>query len=153
MEIIETNSFTPEQREAIFHLWENEYPSQLAFTDYTHLDNYFGDFSGQRHLFAVDDAGIAGWAFTFIRERERWFAIIVDGRARNKRVGSTLIDALKQRVTSLNGWVTDHDRYTRTDGMPYVSPVGFYLKHGFTLHPTTRLETERLSAAKITWQQ
>lgn len=153
MHIIQTNRHTDAQRDAIFRLWNNEYPVQLAFDNMTHLDDYFGDLSGQAHFFAMDDGGdIIGWAFTFIRDDDQWFAIIVDGGQHKKGVGTLLIKTLQLTVPKLSGWVTDHDRYIKRDGMPYVSPVGFYMKNGFTLHTNIRLETERLSGAKITWE-
>jgi GNAT superfamily N-acetyltransferase len=152
MRIINSATLTLPQKQAIFRLWNNEYPAQLAHAHMDELDKYLDKLGDQRHYFAFDrDNNILGWAFTFERENQKWFAIIVDRTTQGKGAGSLLLQKLMETATTLNGWVTDHYSYTRTDGSPYPSPLGFYEKYGFTVCNDTRLETEKLSAVKIAW--
>ena len=152
MKIIETRRPSEAEKKTIYRLWNEEYPRQLMYTAAGELDTYLDNLTDQRHYFAVDtNEHIIGWAFTFERSAEKWFAIIVASSDHEKGVGSLLLNALKQNETMLNGWVTDHDRYLKQDGSPYPSPLAFYLKNGFTVCEGIRLEIEKLSAAKITW--
>lgn len=154
MKIIVTNNPSAPQKAAIYYLWNNEYPRQLAFHHYDELEGYLTTLSDQHHYFVADNAGrICGWAVVFERENERWFAIIIDGAWHRKGVGAKLLAALKETETELNGWVTDHDRYTRQDGTAYPSPLTFYCKNGFVVCAETRLETEKLNAVKIRWNR
>ncbi len=150
-----TITSTPHNRHKldIFRLWNNEYPAQLGFADMAALDVYLNNLGNPIHYFATNDNNsIIGWAFTFEREGETWFAIIVDSTMQGKGVGSQLLHSLKANTSLLNGWVTDHYRYSKQNGQPYLSPFQFYLKNGFTVCHEIRLEIPVLSAVKITWQ-
>ncbi len=150
--IASTASPTAEQKDAILRLWNNEYPQQLQYADMAGLDTYLANLHNQCHYFAVDESdAITGWAFSFDRDNEKWFAVIVDSLVQRKGVGSLLLGALKQEENLLNGWVTDHCRYLKADGTTYLSPMQFYLKNGFTVCAGVRLEVEKLSAVKIQW--
>jgi len=151
MTITTTHTPTPAQKQSIYHLWNNEYPAQLAYADITGIDQYLLNLNNQRHYFVADNDNVVGWAFTFEREAEKWFAIIVDSTTQRKGVGTMLMDALKEQEPILNGWVTDHDRYKLLNGAPYPSPLSFYLKNGFEVCGDVRLETDKLSAIKIRW--
>ena len=39
----------------------------------------------------------------------------------------------------------------RENGEPYISPMSFYLKHGFEILQNERIETEMIQAVKIKW--
>lgn len=152
MKITEAIFLDAAQKKAIYRLWNNEYPSQLGYSTLAELDVYLENLKDPHHYFAANEADdIVGWAFSFEREGERWFAIIVDSTVHRSGVGTALLNTLKEHVTALNGWVTDHDKYVKADGSPYPSPMGFYLKNGFVVCEGIRLEFEKLSAAKIWW--
>ncbi len=153
MNILKTSSPDSDQKQAIFSLWNDEYPAQLQFADLAALDGYLHNLGNPVHYFATNETNtIIGWAFTFEREGETWFAIIVAGAAQGKGIGSNLLNVLKENTTLLNGWVTDHYRYTKQNGQPYLSPFLFYIKSGFTAVTDIRLETPLLSAVKINWK-
>jgi GNAT superfamily N-acetyltransferase len=154
MDIVNTTQPSEQQKEAICTLWNNEYPAQLAFADMIGVNGYLDNLIEQDHFFAIDDYGsIIGWAFSFVRDGERWFAIIVDGKMQGKRLGTRLLNKLKEKEALLNGWVTDHNRYVRQDGTAYPPPLAFYLKNGFEVCNDVRLEVEKLSAVKIKWDK
>jgi GNAT superfamily N-acetyltransferase len=152
MQIVQTHNLTQGQKAAIYKLWNNEYPAQLGYENMAGLDAYLGNLNNPQHYFAIDGGdAIMGWAFSFVRENEKWFAIIVDSTLQKKGLGTSLLHALKENEPVLNGWVTDHYRYVRADGAVYLSPMQFYLKNGFTICRDTRLEFDKLSAVKIQW--
>src|ERR1043165_9217088 len=128
-------SFSPQleerEKEAILALWNNEYPAQLRYPDMSGLDAYLDNLSNPKHYFAKKENQMAGWAFSFTREEDTWFAIIVDLAYQGGKLGTSLLSALKQHETILNGWVTDHDRYVKADGSSYRSPLAFYQKMVF----------------------
>jgi GNAT superfamily N-acetyltransferase len=151
--IVRSGSLGPEQKEVILRLWNDEYPSQLFYQSMTELEAYLSNLNNASHYFAIGEECAIGWAFSFVREQEIWFAIIVDSRCHKNGIGTLLLDALKQDNEVLNGWVTDHDRYMKTSGARYWSPLVFYRKNSFEVLHNTRLEIEKLSAVKIRWQR
>jgi len=153
MAIIRTTQLTDAQREAIFRLWNNEYPSQLVYSHLGELDAYLAALMSPNHYFVLAaDTQIVGWAFAFTRDNERWFAIIVDSSVQRSGVGTSLLTRLKQDESTLTGWTTDHDNYLRCDGAAYRSPIEFYRKNGFSTLNDMQLNTEKLSAVAIKWE-
>jgi hypothetical protein len=56
-----------------------------------------------------------GWAFSFARNNEKGFAIIISEKIQSQCFGSKLLNKLKQKEAELNGWVIDHNNdLTRT---------------------------------------
>ncbi len=153
VQIIETAFLSGEQKEKIIQLWNREYPAKLAVTG-EGFDLYFQNLSSPKHFLLYDIGDeIAGWAFSFDRDGDRWFSIIVESQSQGQGLGKILLDVLKENETQLNGWVIDHDRDTKTDGRPYISPLEFYLKNGFQICTEARYESNELSAAKIQWNR
>ena len=154
MKFIETHTVDLNQKQAIFNLWNNEYPHQLKFSELSGVDNYLNALSDPTHYFAINENDeIIGWAFIFKRENENWFAMIIDHSEHKKGVGTQLINLLKQKNTILNGWVIDHNNYKKVNDEQYPSPLDFYTKNDFVICRDIRLEIEILSAVKITWHK
>lgn len=152
MKIVYTQRLTLEQRTAIFHLWNNEYPGHLNYRDLNALDIYLSNLPGAKHYLYINaEQQILGWAFKFTRDIDTWFAIILDSQVHRQGIGSYLLDKLKDDETKLNGWVVDHSNYLKLDGAIYVSPLPFYVKNAFEVSNEVRMETPRLSAIKICW--
>jgi GNAT superfamily N-acetyltransferase len=152
MLIRETKTPNTIQKKAIINLWNNEYPEQLAFAKPEGLDAYLAGIADAAHYFLIDvHDHIHGWAVTFERNDERWFAMILDKAIQHQGFGSLLMNKLKETDPLLNGWVIDHDTYIKSDKSKYISPLPFYIKHQFNIHSDIRLETPTLSAVKIQW--
>ncbi|MES2382680.1 MAG: GNAT family N-acetyltransferase [Bacteroidota bacterium] len=152
MEIIETTELSADQQNAALLLWNNEYPVKLRYHNMAEFTIYLEGLQQVHHFFLVDALqNIAGWAFAFTRNDERWFAIILDSSIHQKGYGSMLLNKLKEKEPILNGWVIDHDRDFKLNGEKYVSPLPFYLKNNFVTHPDIRIDAEKLSAVKIKW--
>jgi hypothetical protein len=154
MKVIEITYLTPEQREVIYRLWNQEYPEKLTYKSLADFDSYLINLIETNHLLLVDDFGdIEGWAVTFTRENERWFVIILDIKVHGQGKGTLLLNRLKEKEYKLCGWVIDHDNDKKHDGASYKSPLKFYEKNGFIIYSDTRVETEKLSAVKVVWER
>lgn len=153
MKIVLVKELSLSQKEAVLRIWNEEYGEKQEKT-MEGYEEYLGKLGNVQHFLMFDEAdALFGWAATFDREGERWFAIIMDGSVQGKGYGRQLLNALKEHEPILNGWVTDHGRDVKRNGLPYKSPIGFYLKNGFEVLSDVRLETEELSAVKIWWEK
>ena len=152
MEIIEKEILSIEEKEVLRVLWNNEYPARLHLKTLEDFDLYLNGLSNTKHYLLFDDLNkIIGWTFTFLREGEDWFAIILDSKIQGKGNGSLLINEIKKKNTSLNGWVIDNENEVKQNNEFYKSPMPFYIKQGFTILTETRIENEKMSAVKINW--
>jgi hypothetical protein len=151
MKTLITKELNNEQLKQIMTLWNKEYPEQLAYQELSEFRSYLNGLVNATHYLMTEDHGlIKAWAFTFTREAERWFAILLDSSIQYQGYGTSLINTLKTTEQILCGWVTDHNRYLKKDQTKYRSPIDFYLKNDFTICDQ-RLETDNLSAVKIQW--
>jgi hypothetical protein len=148
--VVHTHQLDPVQKTGVYRLWNTEYPAQLAFADLSEFEVYLMALHQQDHYVLETAGAIVGWAFSFLREEEKWFAIILSQQVQRQGMGTTLLNILKSKEDKLAGWVIDQNNYTRADNEPYISPLGFYLKNGFETGPA-RLETPKLSAVRIYW--
>ena len=152
MKITKTENLSETQKQRIVELWNAEYPAQLQHSGVDSLDEYLSKLGNPEHyLLADDNENIKGWLACFVRDEEKWFAMIVDGSEQKKGYGSMLLNAVKEFETEINGWATDHEKYDKASGETYRSPVGFYEKNDFEILPDVRLESETMSAVKIKW--
>jgi GNAT superfamily N-acetyltransferase len=154
MTIIQTPFLSPEQKEVVCVLWNKEYPKQLNYKVEAEFENYLNGLNQTNHYLGMgDDGKIEAWAITFLRESERWFAIILDEKIQGKGKGTLLLEKLKMEEETLNGWVIDHDNDCKQSGAAYKSPLRFYEINGFTVCAETRVDNEKISAVKIIWKR
>lgn len=125
---------------------------KLCYNSVADFDIYLSKLSDQKHYILNDqhDALLA-WAVDFTRDAEKWFAIIVTSDFHAKGLGIKLLNAIKQNNPLLNAWVIDHDTDLKLNGTVYKSPLAFYVKNGFEVLDTTRLNTDMIKAVKIRW--
>jgi len=142
----------PSQRIQVIDLWNAEYPKQMAFQNPDQFDEYLYNLQRVHHLLLInDDHHISGWAITFEREEDIWFALIIEGNLQGMGYGKRILNHLKEKEPVLNAWVIDHDRDQKQNGQAYQSPLSFYIKNGFETVPEIRLELGNISAVKIRW--
>jgi GNAT superfamily N-acetyltransferase len=152
MTIIQTEILNSIQKEAVFKLWNSEYPEKLNYETLTQLDDYLKLLLDQNHYILQDEnQDITGWCFTFLRNSERWFAIIIASKFQGKGFGKLLLNAIKKDEKILNGWVSDHNNDFKINGEIYKSPLAFYLKNGFQIVDNEFIRNEKISAIKIFW--
>jgi GNAT superfamily N-acetyltransferase len=153
MQLIETTTLSTEQKLSIYQLWNREYPARLSHKDVSDFERYLNSLQDWQHYLLWSDSNkFDGWAGTFKREGETWFTLIVDSNVKGKGKGTWLLNRLKEKHQRLCGWVVDHNTYQKLDRTIYHTPLGFYLKNGFTLLSNVRLQNEKLTAVKIVWQ-
>ncbi|WP_166921399.1 GNAT family N-acetyltransferase [Flavobacterium poyangense] len=153
MKIIKKEVLSLQDKETVLQLWNNEYPLKLNYQTMDDFDSYLNALVEKNHYLLIDDVNnISGWAFTFLREGEDWFAIILDNDFQGSGNGSFLMNELKKNKRSLNGWVIDHETDLKRNKEKYRSPMSFYIKNGFEVIKGKRFESEKMSAVKINWK-
>ncbi len=151
-EIIETFELNPQSKQQVFELWNNEYPEKLSYNSLTEFDNYLQNLTKLKHFLLTNETDdILGWALTFHRDNEKWFAIILSEKIKGNGYGRKMLEKLKQEEPILNAWVIDHNFDKKKNGKIYVSPLPFYKKCGFEIQTDIRLELDKISAVKIKW--
>ena len=154
MKIIQSTILSLKQKQALFELWNSEYPERICYKEITKFESYLEGLSNPKHFFLINDVNkILGWAFTFNRDEDNWFAIILNSKIHKQGFGSVLLNKLKENNSVLNGWATDHLNDIKKNKEPYISPIEFYTKNGFFFYFEIRIENENLSAVKIRWEK
>jgi GNAT superfamily N-acetyltransferase len=144
MQILQTAYLSSAQKEVVCQLWNQEYPVQLNYHSLAEFDNYLNKLPELKHFLLVTDGDqIKAWAVTFVREEEKWFAIIVEAALHGQGIGTLLLNHLKRNEAALNGWVVDHNSYSKKDGRPYLSPFGFMKKMVLLYIQTAALSSKR----------
>lgn len=152
MEFLKLTRLSQTDKKAIFTIWNNEYPEKLNYASFSDFENYLHNLSDQSHILLVDEnKNIKGWYFDFIRDKEKWFAIILDSQVKGIGFGTKILNFAKSKEKVLNGWVIDHNKDKKKNGKIYESPLNFYLKNGFKKLSGQRLELDKISAVKIKW--
>lgn len=154
MKTIATTCLNEIQRSQIINLWNQEYPKIIAHKTKESFGKYLSVLNEQHHILLLDENElIKGWFFDFVREEERWFAMIVGSEMQGKGYGRKLLEMGKRNNSILNGWVVDSSDYIKADGTTYQSPIAFYRKMGFEVFPEIIFETEVMKTIKIKWQK
>lgn len=149
MLITQTHELTPEERKTVRRIWNDEYPESLRLETPADFEQYLDNLSGKTHYLVKDGNTLLGWALTFERENASWFAMILDTSIHRKGIGSELLGRIKAENPLLYGWVIDHDTALKRNGTLYASPLGFYLRNGFSVEREVRLELPTISAVRI----
>ncbi|SMC65553.1 GNAT family N-acetyltransferase [Cellulophaga tyrosinoxydans] len=154
MKFITQIELSKTDKKEILNLWNDEYPEKLNYQTLSEFEKYLGNLTEQSHiLMKSENQRIKGWYFDFVRENEKWFAILLDSKFHGKGFGTKLLNLGKENETELNGWVIDKQDYKRKNGELYKSPLDFYLKNGFQKLDNERLELEKIAAVKIKWKK
>jgi GNAT superfamily N-acetyltransferase len=154
VEFIKQIELSSTDKKEILNLWNDEYPVKMNYQTLSEFEEYLGNLMEQSHiLMKSENQNIKGWYFDFIRENEKWFAIILDSKFHGKGFGTKLLNLGKEKESELNGWVIDSQNDKRKNGELYNSPLMFYLKNGFEKLDKERLELEKISAVKIKWKK
>lgn len=108
--ITSTTILDEQDRIQLFDLWNSEYPERLSYRDLVEFNEYLQKLHDLKYLLLRDSKNsIVGWAFSFVRDNERWFAIILSEKIQGHGLGHKMLNELKQSENQLNGWVIDHN--------------------------------------------
>ena len=151
-ELIHHKVLTESEKKAVFNLWNNEYPEKLTYNSIKEFEIYLDGLNQKSHLLVVNSEGkVIGWYVQFKRDDEMWFVIILDSSYQGKGLGTQILEIAKRKEKELNGWVIDHDNDKKKNCEIYKSPLKFYLKNGFRALTSERIESDKISAVKIKW--
>lgn len=134
-------------------MWNNEYPMKLGFDSIIEFNGYLENLQKLSHILLKDENMIKAWYFDFVRENERFFALILSSSVQGKGIGTEILNLAKAKENELNAWVVDHNNDYKRNGEPYYSPLSFYMKNHFEVLNSQRLELEEISAVKIRWRK
>ncbi|MFA6261007.1 MAG: N-acetyltransferase [Bacteroidia bacterium] len=149
---VETVALNKVQKEALFQLWNAEYPAKIVYDTIADFEIYLNQLYEPHHYLLMNtDKHILGWAYTFMLEEETWFSILIGKAGQMKGSGKEILQVFKERESKLIRWVIEHDLEFRKDGTRYHSPIGFYLKYGFDVVRDQRLNLQQFTAVKIKW--
>jgi GNAT superfamily N-acetyltransferase len=144
--IIKTKELSLNQVEQINQVWNDEYPIKLN----NRFRILLNDAKSYMHYIIENEKQeIIAWGVMFEKEDEHRFSILVVKKYQGQELGKQLIDSFKKDYPIFYGWVIDHDNDVKINGEKYVSPLPFYLKHGFTILNEQRIDTEMISAVKV----
>lgn len=146
--ITKTKVLTDSQSAQINKLWNEEYPLKLKDRFPILLDGA----ADYNHYIIEENNNVIAWAVDFEKENQIRFSIIVSSFYKGKGLGSLLINKLKKENNEFYGWVIDHNNDLKSNGEKYLSPINFYLKHGFEILPEKRIDTEMINAVLIKWK-
>jgi hypothetical protein len=153
MNIVEVETLSEIQKEQIVTIWNKAYPSSLKYDNVEAFEEYLSKLTNTKHYLVEEDWQVIAWLSTFVRENEKWFAIIVEASYQKKGMGLHLLKQAQNDEEELNGWIIDSSFLKKSDGTPYISPMEFYLKNEFVVLSSIRLENEKISAVKIKWNR
>lgn len=154
IKVSKTSKLNDQTKVQVLDLWNTEYPKNLSHSNSTDFDDYLGKLTNPMHYLLLNESDlILGWAFTFDRDDERWFAIILSEKIKGRGIGKKMLNEIKCDESILNGWVIDHNNDLKQNGQYYLSPLKFYEKCGFEVLPDIRLNLEMISAVKIRWER
>ncbi|MEO1486306.1 MAG: GNAT family N-acetyltransferase [Bacteroidota bacterium] len=153
MEFLESSVLSDTQKLEIIALWNKEYPVSLSHESIETFNTYLGSITNTRHILLMDKKeNIQGWCLCFTRQSERWFTLIISSNIHGKGFGTQLLEHARVKEKKLNGWVIDHDKEKKKNGKLYRSPLSFYLRNGFEIVPSERLDN-KISAIKVIWKK
>ena len=148
-----TELLTQDEKLQIMELWNCEYPINLMHNDIASFEKYLDSLESPNHFLIKIQERIVGWGTIFKRDQEKWFAIILSSFLHGQYIGKSLMEQIKRDENLLYGWVIDHEKDIKINGMTYRSPLNFYVKQGFTVLFDERLELSTISAVKIVWER
>ena len=101
MEFIKLKELSKINKEEVLNLWNNEYPEKLSYKTLQDFENYLENLTEQSHILMINNnEEIKGWYFDFIRENEKWFAIILDSKLHGKGLGTRILNIAKEKEIS-----------------------------------------------------
>jgi GNAT superfamily N-acetyltransferase len=150
MIIHQTEFLSTQQFSEIAALWNAEYPIQLK----DRLALLLEGNTKTIHFYLLDEfEQIIAWSVLFEKEQDLRFSILVSRKHQKQGLGSVLLNEMKNKGMDFSGWVIDHDLDLLSDGSNYKSPLRFYLKNGFILDESFRLNTEMIQAVLVRYKQ
>ncbi|WP_311561311.1 N-acetyltransferase [Prevotella bivia] len=154
LELQQKSLLSEEEKKVLLSLWNGEYPIIISHSSLQSFNHYLDSLENVTHYLLMDLSHniIKGWAFTFDRDNLRWFAIILSPTIQKKGIGRAMLKFLITKEKPLNAWVIDQDRYMKSNGQPYLSPLSFYLKLGCEVSKEEVSKSGNFSVVRIKFE-
>lgn len=151
LELLQKSLLSEEEKKVLLRLWNDEYPIIISHSSLQSFNHYLDSLENVTHYLLMDLSYniIKGWAFTFDRDGLRWFAIILSPTIQKKGIGRIILKYFISKEKHLSAWVIDNDRYVKSNGQPYLSPLLFYTKLGCRISKKDTSASGELSVVKI----
>jgi GNAT superfamily N-acetyltransferase len=154
MKITKSNHINASQLFFAYQIWNAEYPGEIRYQNLQEFANYFSALENIQYYIACNEDDIfCGLAFVFIREKERWFAVMIDTNYQNIGIGKQLLLAMQQHEKLLNAWVVFENKYLKQNGKPYLPPIEFYRKYKFIVKKNSTKIIGNLQVVKMVWKE
>ena len=89
---------TEQQTKSVYQLWNAEYPLRLKYDHIDEFTAYLDKLENKNHFLLNDEDGkLQGWCATFVRDNEKWFAIILNSSIQGKNFGTLMLNELKKQ--------------------------------------------------------
>ncbi|MGB0176408.1 MAG: GNAT family N-acetyltransferase [Owenweeksia sp.] len=147
------SEITPQEKQVVMELWNKGYPVTIRHNNLGQLEEYLQKLKDVNHYLLYDQDQLIGWMPVFLRDDDRWFALLIRRKNQGRGLGRQLLNFARKYEKVLNGWVVDREGLLKADGELYRSPLDFYVKNGFTIIHEVRLETPQLSSVKVRWSR
>lgn len=152
MNFIETQKLVKDQKLQIIDLWNQEFPGEISLSGLNDFNEYLQGLSDKHHIILIDKTGtLKGWLLHFIRNKKRWFTMILDSSIHGQGWGSTFLEQAKKSNSELNGWVVDTNSELKQNGERYISPIRFYKKNKFNVEYETQNTVKSINVVKVVW--
>jgi hypothetical protein len=149
MKIHRSITLSANQLNEIDALWNAEYPLKLK----DRFNLLLAETTKSIHYYCTNESGeIIAWSVLFEKENDLRFSIIVASNYQKEGLGSALLSEMKKEGVPFSGWVIDHDTDVKSDGSYYLSPLNFYLKNGFRMDDSRRLNNEMIKAVLVRYK-
>lgn len=145
---------SPDQKQSIIQLWNAEYPAAIQHQSVASFEAYLRKLSSQNHhIYYNEQNQVVAWFFTFVRDGELNFAMIVSREAQGQGLGASILRKAQETHSALNGWIVLGNEMQKADGSIYQSPRGFYEKLGFEIDESQIFETPQMKSVKFRWKR
>ncbi|KAF2506618.1 hypothetical protein [Flavobacterium foetidum] len=85
MKVVHQNSFSEQEKETLWQLRNSEYPIQFGHETFQEFESYCNALVKTENYILIDSRNvIQGWAYTFLRDSEVWFAIMLNSEIQKK---------------------------------------------------------------------
>lgn len=149
--VIKQDDISTSLMSEVREIWNLVYPVSIAHATISETQYFIESKLERNHYLVLQGQKLIGWSFTFLRDNQTWFSLLVHPDYQRKGIGGQLINAMKQNNFELCGWVVDKSHDKLENGKPYAIPLDFYFKHDFNLRENSRFDTEKLNSVKIEW--
>ena len=140
-------------REELRAIWNLVYPQGIAQRTIEDTNTFLDSKDNRSHYLVLENGKLIGWSFTFARDGQNWFSILVHPNYQQKGIGKALVKCMQANNDELCGWMVDKKGYKTLAGKRYYIPLDFYKALDFFVIENCRFDSDLLCSVKIEWKK